>query len=47
MGACKLINEILLAINNKLTIGGIFYDSEKAFDCVNHNILLPNWSSVG
>ena len=39
--ACfKLINEILLALNNKLTIGGIFCDLEKALDSVNHYILL-------
>jgi hypothetical protein len=27
-------------LNNKLKVKGIFYDIEKAFDCVNHNILL-------
>jgi len=36
----KLINEILLALNDKLTVGGIFCDLEKAFDSVNHDMLV-------
>jgi len=36
----KLINEILLAFNYKLTVDGIFCDLEKTFDSVNHDILL-------
>jgi len=36
----KLVNETLSALNSKLMVGGIFFNLEKAFDCLNHNILL-------
>ena len=35
----KLTTDILNAMNNKLLVGGIFYDLEKAFDWVNHILL--------
>ena len=34
-----LLNEILTALNNKQTVGGIFCDLHKAFDCINHALL--------
>jgi len=36
----KLINETLNALNSKLRVGGIFFELQKAFDCLNHTILL-------
>jgi hypothetical protein len=43
----QLTNEILSALNSNLLIGGIFCDLERAFDCVNHKILLSKLEFCG
>ena len=45
--AFSLINSILIALNNKQIAGGIFCDLQKAFDCVNHTILLEKLQFYG
>jgi hypothetical protein len=36
----KFLNDILLALNNKAYVGGIFCDLQKAFDSVNHDLIM-------
>jgi hypothetical protein len=45
--AYELINDILTALNNRRIVGGIFFELEKAFDCVNHDILLAKMEYYG
>jgi hypothetical protein len=45
--AHKLINAFLTALSNKQFVGGIFFDLEKTFDCVNHDILLAKMEYYG
>jgi len=42
-----LLNEILEAMNSKQMAGGIFCDLHKAFDCINHVVLLEKLKFCG
>jgi len=42
-----LLNEILTALNNKQMVGGIFCDLHKAFDSINHAVLLEKMKFYG
>jgi len=35
-----LLNEILTALDNKEILGGVFCELHKAFECINHALLL-------
>jgi histidinol phosphatase-like enzyme len=43
----RLTEEIVKALNNRMMVAGIFCDLHKAFDCVNHNILLTKLEFYG
>ena len=42
-----LLNEILTAMNCKQMVGGIFCDLHKAYDCINHAVLLEKLKFYG
>jgi len=47
MATHALLNDIQLFLDKERLIGGIFCDLQKAFDCVNHNILLEKMKYSG
>jgi hypothetical protein len=47
LASFHLISKILEALNNRLLVRGIFCDLRKAFDCVDHKILLAKMYQYG
>jgi hypothetical protein len=47
LASYKLINDILMSLNNKLIVEGVLCDLQKAFDCVDHDLLLSKMHWYG
>ena len=47
MATFTLLNEVMSSLDRKNFVGGLFCDLQKAFDCVNHDILLAKMEFYG
>lgn len=47
MATFNLLDNILTSLDKKNYVGGLFCDLQKAFDCVNHNVLLEKMNFYG
>jgi hypothetical protein len=47
MAMYNILNNILTSLDKKRYVGSLFCDLQKAFDCVNHKVLLENMNFYG
>ncbi len=47
MSLTEIVDSILKELENRKYIAGVYLDLSKAFDAVNHNILMPKLNYYG